>query len=98
MKKVVYSLTRFKKYENQRRKGVGYITDEDLSITIYKNGKEEVKVFEDCIRYCHAVIGTTDQFKGNFTEYECIEIPDKYGAYQTIDLEVEYELWFKIID
>ena len=32
MKKVVYSLTRFKKHENQRRKGVGYITDEDLSI------------------------------------------------------------------
>ena len=38
MKKVVYSLTRFRKYENQVRKGIGYITDEDLIITVFKNG------------------------------------------------------------
>ena len=98
MKKVVYSLTRFKKYENQKRKGIGYITDEDLSITVFRNGKEEIKVFEDCLRYCHLILGTEDQYKGNFTEYENVDVPDKYGSLQTIEIEVEYELWYKIIN
>ena len=98
MKKVVYSLTRFRKYENQRRKGIGYITDEDLSLTFFRNGKEETKVFEDCLRYCHLILGTEDQYKGNFTEYENVDVPDKYGSFQTIEIEVEYELWYKIIN
>ena len=97
MKKVVYSLTRFRKYENQVRKGIGYITDEDLIITVFKNGKEEKRTFEDCLRYCHKIITTEDQYTGHFTEYENVEIPDKYGAYQIIELEVEYKLWYKII-
>ena len=38
------------------------------------------------------------QYKGNFTEYENVDVPDKYGSFQTIEIEVEYELWYKIIN
>ena len=98
MKKIVYSLIRFRKNGNQKKTGVGYITDEDLIVFAYKDGKYEKKIHEDCIRYCHLIIGTDNQYKGHFTEYENIDVPDKYGSYQTIEIEVEYALWYKVIN
>ena len=98
MKKVLYSLTKFRKYDKQVKKGIGYITDEDLIVSIYKDGKFEQRTFEDCLRYCHKVIDQDNQYKGNFTEYENIEIPHRLGGYTTVEIEVEYQLWYKILD
>ena len=39
---------------------------------------------------CHA------QTESLISKYENVEIPDKYGAYQTIELEVEYKLWYNL--
>ena len=53
MKKVVFSVIKAGKNEN-RMSGSGYITETDLLIpAISKNGKPYIRVFEDCLRYCH---------------------------------------------
>ena len=99
MKKVVYSLTKFRKYGNEVKKGIGYITNEDLIVSIYKDGKFEKRTYEDCIRYCHKLLRADgEQYKGNFTEYKFVDVPHRLGGYDTIEIEVEYELWFKIIN
>ena len=56
MKKVVYSLTKFRKYGNEVKKGIGYITDEDLIVFTYKDGKYQKRKYEYCIKYCHRLL------------------------------------------
>ena len=49
MKKVYYSVKRYKRNEMIEQKGVGYITDTDLVIAcISQNSKPYIRVFEDC--------------------------------------------------
>lgn len=98
MIKVYYSLTRFRKYDSVKTKGIGFITDEDLIVWTFDNGSKKKRTYQDCIRYCHKIVGTSDQYKGNFTEFSTIEVPDKYGSLQEIEVEIEYELWFKILE
>ena len=53
MKKVVYSVTRYRRDEIEKISGLGYITDTDLVIAcMSKAGKPYIRVFEDCVKNC----------------------------------------------
>lgn len=74
MKKIAYSITQSKKKENFTQSGIGYMTDEDILIPqISKNGKPYIRVFEDCIKDCHPMIGKTDEYSGSYYEIKEIE-------------------------
>ena len=67
MEKVIYSVTKVTKQENFKISGTGYITDTDLITTcMSKKNTPYIRVFEDCIKDCHLVDKTTDQFKGSY--------------------------------
>ena len=98
MKKVIYSVTKYGKYETKLT-GIGYVTDEDLIIAaVSKSGKPYVRVFEDCIRNCNKIQGRNDEFKCNITEIHEVEIETKNNNYDTREIEVEYGIWFKYAD
>lgn len=99
MKKVVFSVTKAGRNEN-RMSGIGYITDQDLLIpTISKNGKAYIRVFEDCIRFCHKIHNETDEYKGTFYELKEIEFETRNGSgYEKREIEVTYYIWYKLAD
>ena len=87
MKKVIYSITKLGKIENTKVTGVGYITDEDLiTANVSKTGKPYIRIFS-CVKNCHPVMNSTDEFKGAY--YEIVE-------YNERDIEVNYYIWFKL--
>lgn len=87
MKKVVFSITRLGKSENTKFSGIGYITDEDLvTAGVSKNGKPYVRIY-NCVKDCHKVAGTEDEFKGAY--FELVE-------YDGRDVEINYYIWFKL--
>ena len=54
MKKVIYSVSRYRKGDIEKNTGIGYITDRDLVIAcISKNGKPYIRVFADCVKQWH---------------------------------------------
>lgn len=89
-KKVKFSLTKFTKKGSFRFVGFGEIDAENLYT--------KSKIYEDCIRYCHKVFNTTNEFKGSFNEFEEIEFENE--KHQIINLEIEncYSLWFRILN
>ena len=54
-KKVKFSLTKFTKKGSFRFVGFGEIDDENLYT--------KSKIYEDCIRYCHKLVNSTNEFK-----------------------------------
>ena len=89
MKKVIYSITKLGKTENTKFTGVGYITNEELiTANVSKNGKPYIRVFE-CIKDCHPVINTKDEYNGAY--YEIVE-------YDGRDIEVNYYIWYKLAE
>ena len=93
MKKIYFSITRYGRFYKVY-KGYGYITDEDLVMypdTAY------TKVLEDCIRYCHPIIGKYNQFKGSFSELKEVEFEAKPNSYDTRLCETSYDIWFKVV-
>lgn len=90
MKKVIYSITKLGKVENTKITGVGYITDDELiTAQISKNtGKPYVRV-SDCIKDCHPITNSTNEFKGAY--YEIVE-------YNGRDIEINYYIWYKLAD
>ena len=55
MKKVIYSVSRFNKFGNNKLTGIGFITEKDLIIAcVSQKGNAYIRVFEDCIKNCHA--------------------------------------------
>jgi hypothetical protein len=99
MKKVIYSVSRFKKGQLNKVTGLGYITDTDLVIAcLSKNGKPYIRVFEDCIRKCAPVVNKLDEFKGEFNEYVEVDIDTGKSGYETREIEIEYNIWFKLAE
>lgn len=94
MKKVVFSVIKAGRNEN-RMSGVGYITDKDLLIpAISRNGKAYIRVFEDCIRYCHKMPNGNNEFKGTFYELKEIEFETRNGSgYETREIEITNPEW-----
>ena len=104
MKKVVFSVTKQGRYENTKTTGVGYITDTDLiTACVSKNGKPYIRVFEDCVKNCHAISGRENEYRGAHYEIREIEFEKKTSSgdstgYETREVEFNYSIWYKITD
>lgn len=104
MKKVVFSVTKQGRYENTKTTGVGYITDTDLiTACVSKNGKPYIRVFEDCVKNCHAISGRDNEYRGAHYEIREIEFEKKTSSgdstgYEKREVEFNYSIWYKITD
>ena len=104
MQKVVYSVSRLNRFGNTKMTGVGFITDSDLiTACVSKKGNAYIRVFEDCVKNCHAVSGRDGEFKGAHYEIREVEVEKKTSSgestgYETKEIEVEYSVWYKFVD
>ncbi len=98
MKKVIYSITKLGKVENTKITGVGYITDEELVIAQIskRTGKAYIRTLA-CVKDCHPVINTKNEFKGAYYEIQECQF-EKNGSYETREIEVNYYIWYKLAD
>lgn len=103
MQKVVYSVSRLNRFGNTKMTGVGFITERDLiTACVSKKGNAYIRVFEDCVKNCHAVSGRDGEFKGAHYEIREVEFETKNSSgestgYDTREIEVEYSIWYKIV-
>ena len=104
MQKVVYSVSKLNQFGNTKMTGVGFITDSDLITACNgKSGKAYIRIFEDCVKNCHAVPNRLGEFKGMLYEIREIEVETKNSSsestgYDTQEIEVEYSVWYKFVD
>ena len=77
MKKVVYSISKLNKFGNTKMTGVGFITESDLVIAcVSQKGNPYIRVFEDCVKNCHAIPN-----RDEFTGYDKREIEIEYSVW-----------------
>lgn len=89
MKKVIYSITKLGKVESTKVTGLGYVTDEELiTAGISKSSNKPYVRIYDCIKNCHPIANTEDEYRG--THYEIYE-------YEGRDIKVNYYIWYKIV-
>ena len=99
MKKVVYSVTRYRKDELIKISGLGYITEEDLIIACNsKEGKPYIRVFEGCIKNCHAISDRDNEYKGFCVEVREVEFDTTNGSKEPREIDLEYKIWYKLVD
>ena len=104
MKKVVYSVSRTNSYGSTKMTGLGFVTESDLIIAcVSKKGNAYIRVFKECVMNCHAVPNRPDEFKGTLYEIREIEVETKNSSgestgYETREFEVEYSVWYKLVD
>lgn len=97
MRKVVYSVTKFGRSET-KQSGIGYINDTDLVIAcISRQGKPYIKVFGDCVKHCNAVHNKSGEYRGIYSEICEIET-EKNDSFETVEIEVNYNIWYKVTD
>ena len=68
-----------------------------------KSGKAYIRIFEDCVKNCHAVPNRPGEFKGAHYEIRELEVETKNSSgestgYETREFEVEYSVWYKFVD
>lgn len=103
MKKVVYSVTRSGKAESKLT-GIGFITESDLVIAcVSKNGKPYIRIFEDCVKNCHPIIGRKNEYRGAHYEIREIEVQTTNSSgdskgYEKREIELNCRIWYKITD
>ena len=98
MKKVIYSVSRYRKGDIEKTTGIGYVTDSDLVIAcMSKNGKPYIRVFADCVKKCFPVKDRSNEFKGYHNEFCDIEV-EKNGSMETREIELEYNIWYRLAD
>ena len=89
MKKVIYVVTKVTKGENLKFKGIGYLTEKDLlTVSTTKDNKPYISIYEDCLKDCHPVNGSKDEFKGCY--YELAE-------YEGHEYQKTYYIWYKLV-
>ena len=89
-KKVKFSLIRYTKKGSYRFTGYGEIDDENLYT---KN-----RIYEDCISQCHKMLNKSNEYKGSFYQFETFEFTNSRDELVELELEVDYDLWFRILD
>ena len=89
-KLVKFSLTKYTKNGQFKFTGYGEIDNENLYT--------KDNVYEDCIRYCHKMLNTTDEYKGSFSLFEEVEIENSRNQLVTIEVETNYYLWYRILE
>ena len=104
MQKVVFSIIKLGKYDNKKMTGIRYINQTDL-ITFRKDkdGNCYKRIYDDCLKYCHKIIGKDNEFKGQYYEYQEVEFETRtssgqFAGYGRNEIEVNYNIWFKLID
>ncbi len=103
MKKVVYSISRLNRFGSNKMTGVGFITDEDLIIAcVSQKGNPYIRVFEDCVKNCHAIPNRDGEFKGPHYEILEVEVETKNGSgeftgYDKREIEIEYSVRYKLV-
>ena len=93
MKKVVYSVTRYRKDDIDKIAGLGYITDTDLVIACMSRAdKPYIRVFDGCVKHCQPISDKPGEFKGS--HYEIREVPLDTGkdSYETHEIELNYNI------
>ena len=99
MKKVYYSIKRYKRNDMIEQKGVGYITDTDLVIAcISQNNKPYIRVFEDCVKDCHPIPYRPNEYQGEYYEIREIDIDTGKDNYEKREVQLDYKIWYKIIE
>lgn len=100
MKKVVYVVTKVGRESDFKTKGVGYITDSGDLITacVSKKQKPYIRIYEDCERHCHLIAGTKDEYKGAHYELREIEFERPDGSKESRECELNYDIWYKIVE
>lgn len=88
-KKVAYIVTQYSGNDNYR-----YKVSENLQEMTYICLK---KVLEDISKYCHPIPYNKNEFNGYYDEINEIEVETKFGNYQTVEVQTEYKVWYKII-
>ena len=90
MKKVVYSIKKGRN-PDEKLSGFGFINDEGtlLCKCVSKTGKRYTRAFDEVEQHCHPIIGKENEFKGYVT---------MYYEYDRRDIEVEYSVWYKIVE
>ena len=90
MKKVVYSIKKVRN-PDEKLSGSGFINDEGtlLCKCVSKTGKCYTRAFDEVEQHCHPIIGKENEFKGYVT---------MYYEYDGRDIEVEYSVWYKIVE
>lgn len=89
-KKVKFSLTRYTKKGSYKFIGYGEIDNENLYT---KN-----RIYEDCINQCHKMLNKSNEYKGSFYQFETFEFTNSRDELVELELEVDYDLWFRILD
>ena len=98
MKKVYYSIKRFKRDEIIDLKGVGFVTETDLIIAcLSREGKPYIRVFENCIKDCHEIPYRKNEYQGGYYEIREINIDTGKGNYETREIQLDYKIWYKLI-
>ena len=90
MKTVKFTLTKYTKRGPYRFTSYGKIDNENL----YTNNK----VYEDCIKHCHKLLNSTNEYKGSFYQFETVEFENDKNQLVELELEVNYDLWFEILN
>ena len=90
MKKGVYS-TKKVRNPDEKLSGLGFINDEGtlLCKCVSKNGKRYTRACDEGEQHCHPIIGKDQEFTGYVT---------MYYEYDGRDIEVEYSVWYKIVE
>lgn len=90
MKKVVYSIKKVRN-PDEKLSGLEFINDEGtlLCKCVSKTGKRYTRAFDEVEQHCHPIIGKENEFKGYVT---------MYYEYDGRDIEVEYSIWYKIVE
>ena len=88
MEKVLYTVTKLGR-NPVTRSGLGYISKEDL-VMLWKSAEDKpfIKVFDDCLKQCHRIAGTDNEFKGAF--WELFE-------HEGRPVEVNYSIYYKVV-
>lgn len=89
-KKVKYSIIKFTKKGSFRFYGYGEIDDENLYTSDH--------IYEDCIKDCHKVLNSTNEFKGSYSEFEEIDFINDKKQRVNLEIEICYQIWFKILN
>ena len=93
MKKVVYSVTRYRKDDIDKLSGLGCITDADLVIAcMSKAGKLCIRVFDGCVKYCQPISDKTGEFKGSHYEIREVHLDTGKDSYETHEIELNYNI------
>ena len=104
MKKVVYSVSRNNRYGSNKLTGLGFITESDLVIAcVSKKGNAYIRVFEDCVKDCHSIQNRPGEYRGSHYEIREVEFEKKNSngestGYETREIEVDYTIWYKLVD